>query len=366
MDNTKKRLANIDLLKILAMLMIVCLHLLYHGGVLEKATLYDVNYYVAWAFELLSIVGVNCFVLCSGYLMAENRFKFSKLIYLWLQIMFFSLAGTILGLFFGNTKLSFDTVCRTILPIDYQSYWFMSAYFAFYILSPLLIWMVNKLTVKQLKKLVITLLVVFSVSPYQWTKIANGYHVVWFCVLFFVAAYIRKADLFKKSAKAYFGSYLLFTLILLVIKLLVTIISAKHPAIDVIEVRNYNFILTFASSLMLFAAFKNISIKNARFAGFCTFLAPLTLGVYLIHDNSCVREILWYKAVQPLLAFDKPYFVLYLLACVLAVFFVCAFLEYFRQLLFKLFNIPSFCDKLGAKLQSIADKVFNSDFIEKM
>ena len=361
MDNTKKRLANIDLLKILAMLMIVCHHFLYHGGVLEKATLYDANYYVAWAFELLSIVGVNCFVLCSGYLMAENRFKFSKLIYLWLQIVFFSLADTILGLSFGSTELSFGTVCRTILPINFKSYWFMSAYFAFYILSPLLIWIVNKLTVNQLKKLVITLLVVFSVSPYQWTKIGSGYHVVWFCVLFFVAAYVRKADLFKKNAKTYFGYYLLFTLILLVIKLLVTIISAKHYSINVINVENYNFIFTFASSFMLFVAFKNISIKNARFAGFCTFLSPLTLGVYLVHDNSCVRDILWHKAVQPLLAFDKPYFVLYLLVCVLAVFFICAFIEYFRQLLFKLFNIPSLCDKLGGKVQAIADKVFEFD-----
>jgi hypothetical protein len=55
-----------------------------------------------------------------------------------------------------------------------------------------------------------------------------------------------------------------------------------------------------------------------------------------------------------------------MILCVLAVFFVCAFFEYFRQLLFKLFGVPQLCEKLGAKAQTLADKVLNTDVIEKL
>lgn len=366
MENTKKRLANLDLLKVVSMIMIVCLHYLGHGGILKNATLTDGNYYVAWLFEMLSIVAVNCFILCSGYLMVNNRFRFSKLIYFWLQITSINLVFMIISRVLGNGNFSVKELVKVFLPIQTNAYWFMGAYFAFYIISPLLIWAANKLTVNQLKKLVITLIAVFALSPFQWTNISGGYHVVWFCVLFFVAAYIRRADLFRKSFKTYFGYYLLLTLVLLVIKILVAALSDKIKYVQIIEVCNYNFIFTLISSLMLFAAFKNLQIKNERVGGAISFVAPLTLGVYLIHENYYFRDVLWQRVITPMNVFDKPYFVFHMIGCVLGVFFICAFLEYARQLLFKLFNIPSLCDKLGDKVQGVVDKVFNSNFIEKM
>ena len=366
MEKTKKRLTNLDLLKVISMIMIVCLHYLNFGGILQKATFSDGNFYIAQFIEQLCIVGVNCFILCSGYLMAKNHFRFSKLIYLWLQIISFTVIFFIIALITKNGKFSLDALDGVFLPINARSYWYMSAYFAFYLLSPLLIWMNQKLTTNQLKKLVIALIVMFSISPWQWTNIDSGYHFVWFCILFFVAAYIRRADLFKRESKSYFGYYLLLTLILYVIEILVLLISKKVSAFGMFTVRRYCLILTLLSSLLLFAAFKNMKIKHERIGTFITFLSSLTLGVYLIHENEYVRDILWQKVVQPLNVFDKPYFILHLIGSVLAVFFVCAFLEYFRQLLFKFFNIPSLCDKLGDKVQSLADKIFDSHIIEKL
>ena len=70
--------------------------------------------------------------------------------------------------------------------------------------------------------------------------------------------------------------------------------------------------------------------------------------------------------INPLNVFDKPYFVLHMIACVLAVFFICAFLEYFRRLLFKLFGVPQLSEKLGDKVHKLADKVFCSNITEKL
>ena len=365
MEN-KKRLANLDLLKVVSMIMIVCLHYISHGGVIEKATLNDANYYVAWFFEILSIVGVNCFILCSGYLMTENRFKFSKLIYMWLQIVFINTVCVIISLLTGNYEFIAGTIFNIFLPISLDGYWYMSAYFAFYMLSPFLIWALNKLTLEQHKKLTIVLVVIFSVNPFQWTEIQSGYHVVWFCVLFFVSSYIRRAEMFKKRAKTYLAYYVLLALVLMVINIFVTILSKHFDIVKNVNVRNYNFLLTFFLSIMLFATFKNIKIKRARFSGMVTFLSSLTLGVYLIHENIFIRDIIWKKAITPLNFFHKPYFVFHMIICVLAVFFLCAFLEYFRQLLFKLFGVPRFAEKLGDKAQKLTDKVFNSNYIERL
>ena len=364
----KKRLANLDLLKVVSMMMIVCLHYLGFGNIFGKATLSDANYYVAWIFELLSIVGVNCFILCTGYLMCDSRFRFSKVIYLWLQIFSISLVIFIVAAINNPSLVTRESIKHTFLPINSEAYWYMSAYFAFYLISPLLLWIVRKVSVEQLKKLAITLVIIFALSPFQWTSIENGYHFVWFCVLFFVAAYIRRADLFKKRVRVYFKAYLGFTLLLLTIKVVCDALvkTTDSHIFDFIDVRNYNFLFTFLSSLMLFSAFKNIRIKNKRIAGFATFLSTLTLGVYLIHENPLMRAPLWLHVVNPLSVFDKPYFALHLILSVLIVFFVCALLEYFRYLLFKLFGVPQLCDKLGSKLQSLADRVFSSDITEKL
>ncbi len=364
--DTKKRLVNLDLLKVVSMVMIVCLHYLGKGGVLDKATVNDSNYYVAWLFEILSVVGVNCFILCTGYLMKDNRFRLSKIIYLWLQIFAVNAVCMIISFALGMQKMSAIGIIKCFFPITSNAYWYMSAYFIFYLFSPLLIAVANSLTVERLKMTVILLVLIFALVPWQWTKIDYGSHVVWFVVLFFVATYIRRADLFKRRVRSYAGYYLLLSAVMLVITLIVATAGKKFALSEYIDVRGFNFILTLISSVMLFAAFKNLKIKKARAAGYITFLSSLTLGVYLIHFNRYIADWFWAKAIAPLDYFDKPYFVFHMIACVLAVFFVCAFLEYFRQLLFKLFNIPSLCEKLGNKIQSIFNKFCNSKFIEKM
>lgn len=65
----KKRQLNYELLRILAMLMIVCLHYLSKGGLLGDPSRADMTAtgYTAWLVEALCLVAVNVYVLISGY-----------------------------------------------------------------------------------------------------------------------------------------------------------------------------------------------------------------------------------------------------------------------------------------------------------
>ncbi len=64
----KKRERNYEILRILAMLMIVCLHYLSKGGALAAPTgKLAATGYTAWFIEAFCVVAVNVYVLISGY-----------------------------------------------------------------------------------------------------------------------------------------------------------------------------------------------------------------------------------------------------------------------------------------------------------
>ena len=69
MAEKKDRQLNYELLRILAMLMIVCLHYLSKGGFLgvPAREQISVSGYAAWLIEAFCLVAVNVYVLISGY-----------------------------------------------------------------------------------------------------------------------------------------------------------------------------------------------------------------------------------------------------------------------------------------------------------
>ncbi|MBR6668219.1 MAG: acyltransferase family protein [Clostridia bacterium] len=63
----KKRNEGIDLLRCLAMLMVVVLHVLNHGGILESSARGMPVYNAAWLLRAAGTCAVNCYALISGY-----------------------------------------------------------------------------------------------------------------------------------------------------------------------------------------------------------------------------------------------------------------------------------------------------------
>ncbi|MCR5754050.1 MAG: acyltransferase family protein, partial [Acetatifactor sp.] len=92
MEQKKPRMANLELLRSIAMMMVVMLHFLGKGGLLGDITapyLPPVRI-VAWLLEILSVVAVNVYMLISGYFLCESSFKLSRLLKLWLQVWSYS------------------------------------------------------------------------------------------------------------------------------------------------------------------------------------------------------------------------------------------------------------------------------------
>ena len=91
---TTERNLNFELLRIIAMFMVVMLHVNLFGGLLSgyKPTLYPVPFLVSNFIEFLCIIAPNLYVLISGYFLSNKKypFKIEKLFYLILVTCFWS------------------------------------------------------------------------------------------------------------------------------------------------------------------------------------------------------------------------------------------------------------------------------------
>lgn len=131
----------IDLLRILAMYMVVVLHVLGCGGILETCEQFSVNYYIAWFLETSAYCAVNVFAMISGYVMVSTRFNGFKMIPLWLTVFFYSLVITILFKFVPSlsiihTVTKAELIKAIFFPVVSRQYWYFTAYFGMYFFIP--------------------------------------------------------------------------------------------------------------------------------------------------------------------------------------------------------------------------------------
>lgn len=104
-------MANMELLRIIAMLMVVMLHYLSKGMQLPAMTgPQGVRGMLAWGMESLAIVAVNVYMLISGYFLTEGRFRTGRLIQLICQVLFYSILVTAVLLCTGQLVLSDLTI----------------------------------------------------------------------------------------------------------------------------------------------------------------------------------------------------------------------------------------------------------------
>lgn len=68
----KERNYGIDSLRLVAMFMIIVLHIMKHGGILDMAR--GIDFAIVWLIEAICCVAVNCYALISGY----NKYEISQ------------------------------------------------------------------------------------------------------------------------------------------------------------------------------------------------------------------------------------------------------------------------------------------------
>jgi len=343
------RTYNLDLLRIVAMVMIVTLHFLGKGQVLTAYPNPSLKYYAVWGVEAACLIAVNCYVLLSGYFLVHSQFKVKKVVALALQVLFYSLGIYSLLMSLGIAKFSSVDLFNSLFPILSGVYWFISIYMAMYILSPFL----NKLLLSIDRKthllLVTCLIFIFSVWPsffvlgdsftFAGLNITNGYSAIWFITLYCVAAFIRlhykPSYNLKKYLKRYVGIAVTGISVFTVTNYLGTVAHNQYFSALFPQMQGYNSLVIFSASLALFMVFVNLKITNERVNRAIGVLSPLTFGVYLIHIEPHMNTWLW-QTLSPSSHIYNPRFVLYAFVVVMSIYAACSVIDWCRLKIFGL------------------------------
>lgn len=346
---SKPRNIGIDLLRSLSMLMVVILHILGQGGILNSQAAFSPGYYVAWFMELLCFCAVNCFGLISGFVSFDRPFKLRNGISHWVQVAFYSVGITVLFMCFFPDTVGIRDILRSFLPVLTQKYWYFTAYFGLMFFIPYLNMMIQSISLAQTRALLFTLIIVFTAFPMLSTQdiffVKAGYSFLWIAILYLIGACLGKIDGRWDLPwwKCLIG-YMLCVSITLGGKLFFPIITTKLIG----DARYENLLVSYASPTILLSAifllslFKNLTIKNYIIKRSIQFVSPLAFGVYLIHTHPLVWNYLLSNRFSEYSTLPIWFFVPVVIFTAVGIFIFCATIDLFRLKLFGLLEPVAF------------------------
>lgn len=297
---TKTRMANLEGLRCIAMLMVVVLHFLGKGGLLSDFSdgrLTAVGA-VGWLMEGFCIVAVNLYMLLTGYFLCESNFKPRRLIQIMLQLWTYSIGVGLLAAAFGltgDTPVDTYYLLTLLFPVSMKHYWFLTAYVYLLILTPFLCKGVRAMTKVQHISAILILLCFFSLGksilPVRFEMDSDGYDCLWYLTMFLIAAYVRRfgLPLLEKRRRGIL-LYMVCCLVVSVLSVGIRLVTAATGRFSLSQNMfiHYNNLLTVLAAVGLFSVFLKCKGER-RVWQLLSKISPYCLGVYLLHENIGVR-----------------------------------------------------------------------------
>lgn len=332
----KKRISNFELLRIIAMFMIVLHHAIVHGVWLSNKHIIMTPLVDATIYNFFAMggeIGVYLFVMITGYFMIDSKIAFRKLVKLWLPIFFWSISlYSIFAII--NHEFSLIGCVQASFPIISSQYWFITAYFLMYCLIPFLNGGINYMIRNGKSKYLILLVGIFLLLTFPKIAISGDVSskLIMFCLFYSLGAFFKKENI-QFSSKAYLGIALILNVIVIA---LVCIYGKKNLVLATKLMRALVLeTWTIFGPVIAILGFITVCKGKAFYNNIINTISSTTLGVYLISDNHAVREWLWIdiwhlnKLSSSLLVNTG-----YILLAVVIVFVICSLLEYVRKSIF--------------------------------
>ena len=363
--NETKRETNMDLLRIVGMLMVITIHCLSYNLVYNPQ-INILNSLIIKFLDILVIPANAIFILLSAYYSIDKKFNLKRILNLWGKTIFYSLLIFLLFKIFGQKTNDF----QSLFPVISGQYWFIDAYLIMSFLSPILNIIMNKLNKKQNTFLVIFGIVTLGVirilvNP---TGILMG-AMLPFIFLYIIGAYIKKYVEIRPK-ELYMTKYILIAVIITLLSIIIYSV-AKRINNDVIiylltiifnGIEEYNSLLGVLMSVYIFMRFRTITIKSKTFTKIISFIVPSIFSVYLIHENVNLKKVLW--ANLGIMNFANSWFMVpYILLMIISVFITCVIIDLIKRGIYYLVKKIPFVYKciniLNTRIEKINLKINN-------
>lgn len=362
----KERSSNFELLRIVSMIMIVAYHFAFWSDFdYTGLEAYPVNYVFLNLLEIFGKVGVDIFILISGYFLIEKEnIKATKVVKLWLQIFFYSLLSYILfslNIFKSDySENSISLFIERIMPISHVNWWFASSYFIIFLFSPFFNKFLKSLSNKQylifltLEVICGSIIVTLTQNEFQ------GIRLIPFFIIYSIGGYIKLHLNKIHFSRKKLGAILFVSIIVGMIALLVLRREAKTDTFMqgyfLIMVGSETFPITMIISICLFLIFREteIGVKKP-----INIIASSSFAVYMIHADLLFKQMLWRTIIH---GSDFQYgklLIPYTIAVCLGVYAACTIVELARIYLLEK-NYMKLVYKAEPKINRVLHKLVDS------
>lgn len=333
MPGKTTRGSNLELLRILCMLLIIGDHLTGQSGIADYTTLLS-----SFAFCLIgcgSRIACSVFTLIGGWFLCEQPYKTRRPLSLWLSLWLYTVPVTLLCKLAG-LDVSWGALRWAAFPASTRQLWFISDYLLLLLCVPLLNRLLRGLSRPAHRGLLAVLAVPLIVYPTLFGENGAVSDTAWmFLYEYLLIAYLRRwpdnrlAHLLQHRAAALGLG--------LGLPLLNTILRAVLETSGLTDGKAFQYMAYYRTALgalpnllaalALFYLFRGLDLGCVRWVNA---LAGTTLGVYILHQVPAFRGFLWNGLLQ---AEAHHGSVGYTLLAILAVFLGCAAVDALRTAL---------------------------------
>ena len=344
----------LDCLRMVCMGMVLILHMMGVGGILGNTTRDTAQYRAAWLLETYCYCAVNCYAILTGYVMIGKQRRPGRLLELWLEALVYSVGTTLLIRYGFRENVEKDVLIQSFFPLFRGQYWYFSAYMGMMLLLPYLNRLLEGLSRKEYRQLLVIILVGFSLLPNFFQadpfRLVNGYGMAWLMMMYAVGGYIRRfmkpggwgtgrwLGVFFAIGLLIWGNHMLMNGFTAHVKLP----GERNPAL---LWRHYDSPLMVLQAAALFLAFRSWKVRSGFAKKLIAVAAPASFGVYLLHMNLVSSET-WKGKFGVLADGSAMQMVWKVLAVAAVLYCVCSLVDLVRIGLFRLLGISRLCRKL--------------------
>ena len=296
------RKSGIELLKIIAIILIVLSHVIQTLGGSGSASLLG-----EWVIDfttpgsgltnlVLSILqysgqlGNIIFVVCSSwFLLDKDTSNKKKLLRIFLDVFVISIINFIvIGLCVGFKTFTIKEIIRTIFPNYFCNNWFITCYFVFALITPILNKIIKSFNqqIHFIVSLVFFLLFFIAGFVYGPNSTFSNTLIIWITIYFIVAYFKLYGQKFCESKKINITLLLIGILGIIAITAITYFLGTKISLI-----KNNTRWSKANSPLFLFIAFGSLNLFNrTKFTSkFINYISSLSFLIYITHENVLFR-----------------------------------------------------------------------------
>lgn len=333
--------SNMEMLRIISILVIIASHYTASSGVLDLFGLSEntkYNEYLLFACSSWGKVAINCFILISGYYLCTGKLTWQRYIKLLAQVIFYQYAIFILAALIGIVEVTPYNVYRTLFSIPiFINEGFTSSFLAFYLFVPCYNIIIKNLSKKHLGFTILGLLWVFTISSsFFFSKSMN--EPFWYMTMYLLGGYIRLYPNFFFDSKKYsiylllgglsatFCSYLFFQKYGETIAFFMGMSKVGTGYWTGDSCRLMALIVGLAGFLVA----KN---TNKFYNKYVNEMALGCFGVLLIHANFATRNWMWQSVFHVNKFFYESVYIefLHLCGCTMIIFLIGTGIDYMRR-----------------------------------